>query len=431
MSSVKQSRAAQPDDEDDEVELPANRRLDFGGPTNRNRKSISVVDTRSPFKPKKTLRRSTAARPDPFELQDDDDVAAKTSIEQTNGIIEDDDENVEQSIEGDDGPMMMDDGDSYPMDADQTVASVGSQSQQQVDSPLRRKRGRPRKSDQSVNNSQIDNTVAGQKRNRASLDDSTASAAQGAMAPPPKRKRASDQAIIYHDEGAEIVDPSNIAYGDEYQVDDHSIPQDNEVDAQTQLDAQLEEAEESQPAKKGKGRPKGKKGKAAAGKESSSQAAARKSGSPTKLNDSPSKRARGGSVGPVSNVNLRATTPFEDASHHVSRAGRNLIQPLKYWENESRIWRAGEIEGIVRAEHVEKPKPVKRKKRTRKNKGGRLQSIEEESETESVMPDEWEDEVGVISGIIANWNPATKSGDSNDPVQEGMLVVFIIDERWR
>ncbi|CAK4032663.1 Centromere 3 [Lecanosticta acicola] len=434
MSSVKQNTRAKgavdEDDEDAHAQPRANRRLDFGGPSNRDNKRASVVDAQSPFKPKKVLRRSTGpARRDPFDLHDEDDDSdgAKTSIEHTNGVL-DDDENVEESIERDDPPVFMDDGDSYPMETEHTAVSLDEPNQQQAgESPLKRKRGRPRKSDRSVDNSQLSaSTGSGKKRTRSSiendqsLNDSTASAGHASMGPPPKRHRSSnaDKVIIHHDEGTEAIDPSMIAFGDEYQADGDMVPED-EAGAQTQLDAQLEEQQEPQPAKKGKGRPKG-KGKAAATRETSSKAAAQKKGSPVKLDGSPSKKARSGSAGPISNVNLRATTPFEDASHQVSRAGRNLIQPLKFWENESRIWRAGEIEGIVRAEQVEKPKPVKRKKKGRKGKGGRLQDIAEESEAESVMPDEWEEEMGVITGTVASWDPATKNGDANNPVQEDL-----------
>lgn len=408
-SSVKRALNAQDDEDEDTPEQPAaNRRLDF----NKNRKSVNVADNQSPFKPRKVLRRSMNARPDPFSLEDDE--TAKTSIEYTNEFMEDDD-NVEQSIEGDDGPIMMDDNTLEP---EQTAADV-----EETKVPAKRGRGRPRKSDQSVDNSQIQpssNTTT-RKRGRRSLEDSEVvaeSSAQGAMRPPAKKKRSSN-VTVHRDEGTELADPSELARNDQTVFDDNSniVQQDSQAD----LDSQLQAQGEAQPPKKGRGRPaKGKKN--AAPKERDPNRAmgvpVTATGSPVKLNDSPSKLNRRGSVGPVSNVNLRAMTPHEDA-RKISRAGRNCIEPLKFWENESRIWKNGEIEGIIRAEHVDKPQDNRRrKKKGRKRTGSRLNAIEEESETESVMPDEWEETMGVITGNVANWNASTKAGDPNDPVQE-------------
>lgn len=126
-------------------------------------------------------------------------------------------------------------------------------------------------------------------------------------------------------------------------------------------------------------------------------------------------------MGPVSNVNLRATTPFEDAGSNVTRSGRPVYKPLQYWANETRVWRHGQVEGIVRAEEVEKPKPKKGKKRGRKPKKQtngtttKLDDIEEESETESTFADEWEDSVGVIAGSVAAYDPLTGTGSNALP----------------
>ncbi|EME47948.1 hypothetical protein DOTSEDRAFT_69770 [Dothistroma septosporum NZE10] len=416
-SSVKRAVNAQDDEDGDTPEQPAaNRRLDF----NRNRQSANVVDSRSPFKPRKVLRRSMNARPDPFALEDDE--TAKTSIEYTNRIIEDDDDNMEQSIEGDDGPIMMDDDTLDPEQYTEDVEEIGMPGEP-TQMLVERGRGRPRKSDQPTHDSQIQLSpnATTKKRGRRSLDDSEVvaeSSARRAMGPPAKKTRSSNvnKVDVHRDD----TDPSEIPGGDEPVFDDEDsniLPR----ESQANLDSQLQTQEEAQPAKKRKGRPpKGKKN--AAPKERDPNRAmgvpVTATGSPVKLNDSPSKRHRGGSIGPVSNVALRAMTPHEDA-RKISRAGRNCIEPLKFWENESRIWKNGEIEGIIRAEHVEKPQDNhRRKRRGRKRTGGRLAAIEAESETESVMPDEWEETMGVITGNVANWNATTKAGDSNDPVQE-------------
>lgn len=79
MSSAKPASTGEQEDALDSPRAhsqpSAHRKLDFAGPTDRNRKSIHVADTQIPFKPKKTLRRSNGpARPDLFELRNDDEV---------------------------------------------------------------------------------------------------------------------------------------------------------------------------------------------------------------------------------------------------------------------------------------------------------------------------------------------------------------------
>jgi centromere protein C len=125
---------------------------------------------------------------------------------------------------------------------------------------------------------------------------------------------------------------------------------------------------------------------------------------------------------------LRATTPFEDAQNNASRFGRNLIKPLKYWANESRIYRNGDIEGIVRAEPVEivsKARARKSRKKGRKP-AQKLEDIEEVSDTESILPDEWEDERGVLAFDLANYDPATGTGDIDDAIRQGMCSMLSI-----
>lgn len=415
MSSARpQTRGAisEEPDEDSPRSRAVNRKIDFGG-VNRNRKSLHVVDAESPFKPKHKLRRSTgpATRPSVYDYETDGTALETIEQTQTNGLGED--ESVELSIEGDDEPAPVDDYDSAPVDIEQLDVSF--------EEPARRKRGRPRKSDQS-NASQTQESPktsgiassSGAKRSRTSLRDET----EVEAGPSRKKTRTSGGSTIVEQQGEEVeIDPADIAHGDEY-LD--AMGQED----QPQLDSQLEAQPEPGPTKKGKGgRPRGKKGKAVAALKPGEGA----KGSPIKINASPSKK-RSGSAGPMSNVNLRAHTPFDDANQTTSRAGRNLIQPLKFWANENRIWKNGEIEGIIRAEPVEQSrrKPLKRKKRSRK----RLHDIEEESDSESIMPDEWEDNMGVITGNVASWNPETRQGDPEDPYQEGTFVCGCLLSYW-
>lgn len=125
--------------------------------------------------------------------------------------------------------------------------------------------------------------------------------------------------------------------------------------------------------------------------------------------------------GPKSIVNLRAGTPAEDEGAKTTRSGRTSIKPLKYWCNETYIWNQGEVEGIVRAEPVEQPKP-KRAAPSRK-KGTRLGPIkEDEEEDEDLLPEAWEQELGVINSTVRAWDPRTGTGSTEvEGVNEGMI----------
>ncbi|KAM3423212.1 hypothetical protein BST61_g662 [Cercospora zeina] len=398
-------------------EPAVNRKLQFDN-VDRNRKSIHVADAQSPFKPRHKLRRSTGpGRPDVYDYDDDDDddEIRATSVDPPNGILEDD-ESVEQSIEEDDGQALMSD-DEAPaaMELEQTAISI-----QEADGASGRKRGRPRKSDQS-NTSQMPvspaaASLSGLKPSRTSLNHSQVEEEQQAR--PSKKKRKSNMAV--HQEDAEVeAGPSTVPYEDEY----YAAAEEDE-NHQPLLDSQLNNAQtgrenDAEPARKGKGKAKAKKEKSTALKQSDSNRAMQRNGSPVRPSGSPAK-GRGASMGPVSNVNLRAHTPAADAHEQTSRSGRNLIQPLKFWENEGRIWRNGEIEGIIRAEPVETSRPRTKKRNKSRKQGSRLRDIEEESETESTMPDEWEEQAGVITGNVANWNPETNAGDTEDPIQEDL-----------
>ncbi|KAI5368188.1 Putative centromere protein C/Mif2/cnp3 [Septoria linicola] len=424
MSSVRpQSRPAiteEPASSPRGLSEPAvNRKLQFET-VNRNRKSIHVVDSQSPFKPKHKLRRSTGpGRPDPYDYEDDEDDAGQAAaFNEVNGLDEDEDDSIEQSIENDDQPLMIDDNDVPEAEEnDQSTVSVA-----EGDASSKRKRGRPRKSDQSnTSQAQLSPVAApssGTKRARTSLANSRIE--EDPSSRPAKKKRTSNISVRPDDEVE--AGPSNIPVEDDYVAfDDEDDGHQPLLDSQLDSQPEPEPGADTEPAKKGRGKGKGKakKGKATALREADANRTIPRGGSPVNASGSPVK-GRGTSMGPVSNVNLRAHTPAADAHEHTSRSGRNLIQPLKFWENEGRIWRNGEIEGIIRAEHVEQSKArTKKRKKTRKN-GSRLRDIEEESETESTMPDEWEEQAGVITGNVANWNAETKQGDPEDPIQEDL-----------
>ena len=411
--------------------LPANRVLDFGAADTVHKS----IESASPFKPKRTLRRSVGpaapslAKPFGSPEQDAKPVldVEETSQEEAEAEVEEHAEAgaAEDVQPADDGPLMIDEDDYYDaMPQQPSPIEEEPEEPEQVEppqtTPSKRKPGRPRKSGDSMYTSQILHSSPAQsrKRNRASLEagETSATQLQSELAGPSQKKRrgrpSKDKSVIVHqDDGDAVIDPSLLAHGDQY-VDEVEIQDDEAAEA-------ADEVPELPARSKGKGKAKAPKERDANRKMKSSS---------VQLNDSPSKLrgskapSRGGSVGPVSNVHLRATTPFEDANERTSRYGRNLIQPLKYWANESRIYKHGELEGIIRADEVEIPKK-KAKRRGRKAKKGinKLDDADEDSETESVLPDKWEEDVGVISGQIATWDPETQMGDTENLIREGML----------
>jgi centromere protein C len=266
--------------------------------------------------------------------------------------------------------------------------------------------------------------MRGQKRDRTSLqgvDDAdradSSMLVTDSQPPPQKRKRGrprkSDTIV---DVAAEVgaIGESQVASGDQSAMDNGEGPSTLNVDEEVIAEEPIVKRKRGRP-------PKGSKPKTPENPKSPTKA--------PKSIQSPSKSgARGASVGPVSNVHLRATTPFEDAQNNASRFGRNLIKPLKYWANESRIYRNGDIEGIVRAEPVEivsKARARKSRKKGRKP-AQKLEDIEEVSDTESILPDEWEDERGVLAFDLANYDPATGTGDIDDAIRQGMCSMLSI-----
>lgn len=374
---------------------PTNRMLDFSADNVHQ-----SIEKPSPFKPRHALRRSTA----PQDLPSSPSRPAAQSIVE----VEDDvaEENDVQLV--DDAPMPLDEDDYYvalpdEQDVELDEAQAGAALESPTEAPMQ---DESIDHDQHMDSPSLPRSGSSGKRDRSVLENDEVEHEQSAFdsrlddsAPASKKQRGKQtkQVTIHHRNGEdETIDPALLAGGDMYEP------------APT-LEAAL--------AKGTKG--KGKKGKII--KDKDANRAARAQSQSVRIHESPSKLRAGsrqGSTGPVNNFHLRATTPFEDAGERVSRFGRNLIQPLKYWANETRIWNRGTIEGIVRAEEVSKPKrkvPKKKKKRA-----GKLDDIEEEnSDAESVMADEWEDEVGVIAGFVANWDTENQMGNAEDLIREG------------
>ena len=404
---------------------PANRMLDFG-----EAGVAKSIESLSPFKPKKSLRRSMA-RQDPFASPEpamrgvprSKSVAeAIETVEETARWISTDDSPIPQQSNDDWQPIMDDDDDVQPEGPDSELPRQASPPTQLLARPS------------SSHNDDTEQTISGdtssasRKRDRTSMEGEEVAKVNAKktgrrrttvfdspVAETRQTRISSDESVVLQDDGETgSIDPSLLAQSEQYSVEQ----------------ASTEPIEP--PAKKVRS-----KGKAAAPKERDPNRPSRPPGSPVKLNDvpgtaskSPSRRpgSRGMSLGPSNNLNFRATTPFEDATS-TSRFGRTIHQPLQYWANETRVWKHGECEGIIRAEEVVKLKPKKKGRKKKRKTTTRLDDIDEESDTESVVPDEWEQEMGVIAGTVANWDSATQSGNSSDPTKEGKSRIAKVTAR--
>jgi hypothetical protein len=321
-------------------------------------------------------------------------------------------------------------------EANETLQSI-EQSQNEVlqaskssQNPAKRARGRPRKNQIPVLQDPTQQTMPDVDQTRQSVEEeddnepsqiSTATATDKPAKRGRGRPRKSDVTIVL-DNNEPTIFPADVAHGDSYlapviEDDESEVPPASPI-------------AETKPGKKSKASKATKSRKTPKERDPNQSIRRTASASPGKFDRdralilSPSKRA-----GSVSNVNLRATTPFEDAHSRLSRSGRPIMAPLKHWAGESYVWKNGEVEGIIRADEVMTPKGNKKKgsktKRRVPRAGGRatvydLGMIAEERDMESMVPDDWEEQVGVIAGTVAAWDPELQQGNPEIPIREGM-----------
>jgi centromere protein C len=326
-------------------------------------------------------------------------------------------------------------------EGNETVQSI-EQSQNEVshasassENPAKRARGRPRKNQIPVLQDATEPTVADVDHTIQNVDEgddepwqvSTATAADK----PAKRGRGrppKNDVTIIEDNNVQTIDPADVAYGDSYLA---PVMEDDEAD-----EAPASPVTETKPEKKAKAQKATKSRNMPKERDPNQSIRRTPSASPGKVDRdrtlilSPSKRA-----GSVSNVNLRATTPFEDAHQRLSRSGRPIMAPLKHWAGESYVWKNGEVEGIIRADEVKTPRGSKKKGSKTKRRvpragrrGNDLDIIAEESDTESTVPDDWEEQIGVIAGTVAAWDPDAQQGNPEIPIREGIFGLQSLPE---
>ncbi|KAI7506357.1 hypothetical protein KC367_g57 [Hortaea werneckii] len=389
---------------------PANRKLDFTG-EGAVRKSIESL---SPFKPRKTLRRSmgpqqsrsgvfdspaksekrkstVTEREDSTVHQSDDGealeptVVDETTVNQTEQQteqqteVEEDEQQTELPQAEDDGPLILDGDDGYQTTYDDQVPDEEAGAEEEQSSPSGRRANRPRKSIESVKDTIVEPspstakaTPSSRKRNRASMESQHAeTVADGTTvqedqtsihqepsvvaSPPQKKPRGrprKDKVVVHHEDGDEAIDPQLLAHGDQYTADEH-------------LQQRLKDIKKSKP------------------------------GAPRERDPNRSMRA---ATSPVRNQRAsidpsQRQPPSHDAFRR-RRKQRHSFRPTRV--------QTAPILGQRNAGMA-----------TRPSRGHH--DIEEESETESTFADEWEDSVGVIAGSVAAYDPVTGTGSNSLP----------------
>lgn len=468
---------------------PANRTLDF-----HKHKGVRMsIEDGSPFKPKRVLRRSVGmapARPDPFTVVPTSPPAAPAEEEDVKPVVVDtqeseaEDEQEEEAAAGektvqsieqrqldeqlaDEVPLIGND-DSYSAlpgaeDGDEEIEEALAQAEETLavspsTKPAERKgRGRPRKSGDSINTSHVQHTPptaqmvssssGSKKRDRTAVEtteindnDQSVSQMSASAGPSAKRQRGRPRRgdiSVHQDASEQTIDPALLGNEDSYTAPVFGGDSEADEEDRSLRSTHSPSAQPAPQRKKPTKKAAAKKPRAPKDRDPN-QSIRVPTRSPSRSTSkdafprSPSKRANS-----VSNVNLRASTPFEDSHNRVSRSGRPILKPLKHWAGESYVWKNGEVEGIIRADEVKYANPKKggagKKGKAAKRKvaarAGSLEIIgeEEESETESTVPDEWEESVGVIAGTVAAWDPETQQGNPDETVREGILPRYVPD----
>ncbi|KAK3111396.1 mitotic fidelity of chromosome transmission- protein, partial [Teratosphaeriaceae sp. CCFEE 6253] len=328
-------------------------------------------------------------------------------------MVEENDDNAvemegpEMAEAEDDAPIMLDglDRDEVEEDVPTTVVAAPSQRTrrfEEVETKTARQSGSSRPSSSASNSSRQQQAASSRKRGRQNIESEHIAASaveshvvnnQEPQASPSRvekrnktrpcaalRVLAEKEELQEEEQNATTVDPSSLNFNATILWDD-ALPDNAEADDEDPQDAFPSPTPVPELAPKYKRAPKEKapSRKACAHSTAAKPVASRGSASPSK------KRPEGREVsaGPSSTYALRATPPFEDATTR-SRFCRNVMKPLQYCANESRIYKHGEIEGIVRANEVSILKRRSNGAATKKGKkvlGKRLDELERRLES--------------------------------------------------
>ncbi|KAL9106333.1 MAG: hypothetical protein Q9227_008602 [Pyrenula ochraceoflavens] len=144
--------------------------------------------------------------------------------------------------------------------------------------------------------------------------------------------------------------------------------------------------------------------------------------------------------GPRSLYIFRRETPMDDSTTRT-RSGRISVKPVAYWKNERCVYgedngaqslKPGErfpmssIKEVVRVEEQDGEGGGRRGGRKRKGKGSKnaasadAVSSDEEEEDEDAQAEEWENEIGVFTGVVRQWDQEAQEG-TEEPLETGQF----------
>lgn len=382
-------------------------------------------------------RGKAKARPDVYDIQPSPERGQKRTFDESVAEEEEEVEGVtDNQLNGtlDDEPVHMDGDDSLELlqangGADEDLIDEEPEVAPVVNTPQKRRGGRPRKSDTSIIAAAAETTntkgkpgrkpAAGRPpKNRASLqsvseppeEPSVVRAQPKRRGRPPAAKKAADESLVNAllESGSGVDEPSVAEVADPVKRKRGRQPAAEKQKKGSKVDVHRDNELDEAPAEE----PPAKRRKGAATKPPPSKRdpnAKIKSKKAMEKQQSPVKGSVRSSSQQPSHVRslqvLRQGTPMEDDGAKTTRFGRHVIKPLAHWRNERAEYTYdGGIQAIVRAEDIEPQKRsgnyrgVKRRPRA----GKREMSVVEEEEEEEL--EAWEQAPGVIEGFVDGWD---------------------------
>ncbi|KAI9819812.1 MAG: hypothetical protein M1832_003887 [Thelocarpon impressellum] len=114
-----------------------------------------------------------------------------------------------------------------------------------------------------------------------------------------------------------------------------------------------------------------------------------------------------------SNWEARKEAPEKDPrGAQKTRSGRTAVKPMEYWRNERAVYTEGNsLVEIVRTEEVQLPRRKPGRTKGTKTKTQRATVAEDE------QPEEWEEEPGIISARVEQWDGDAGSGGEQDSIE--------------
>jgi centromere protein C len=417
------------------------RRSRSMGPQSISKPAMRPPNTPSRDSPGPSVkRRLDFTKDDPIPSTEASPISVRQSIEKPrNGSVESRKRSHDQSLEEDaslptvvnghanslqdgfpdvyDNQPIFDEGPAF--DEGNSIQAVEYVEQEPAEPPAKRKRGRPRKSDQENAKPKADGSFVARLSWSAKkgLEQDGVDRTPGGGVP----ARLIDPSILEPESPSATV-RKNARYRpthDDDQLSD-AEEEDNQPGAlqrgkkQVNVHRDTQSADPRPPKGSRKGRKPASKSKAPVERDPNARLASVVSAQDEDAeSDAPAKqpernrRARSLQV-------LRQGTPAEEPETRKTRYGRTSVKPVDWWRGErvDRQW-DGTIENVIRAEDVVLPKRAQKRRGAAAAKRAMSSVPEEEEEKE-----EWEMDPGLLTGFVATWDEEAGAGIEDDEREE-------------